>query len=197
MPQLPRIRAGLRQHRIGDQVLIYDTANERVHLLDPTTAFVITLLQAGGWTWEGVRDELGSHLKVVPSDGFLTLALEELRRCELLEPSDAHEPLGDVTRRDMLKRVAIGGAAALLIPTIATLTANTAYAVTLLADCAVCTADNQCPSGHCKDGKSGAGKSCVITNCLAMDVECTGQPNCVCCNGDCKPPNGSGVSVCN
>jgi len=192
MSALPRIKSGLREHRLDDQLLVYDTVNERVHLLDPTTACVFSLLQEGGWTREGIREELALRLKATPSDAFVPLAIEELRGAELLESENAPSPLGEMGRRERLRKVAIGGVTALPVPTIATLTANSASAATALAACAPCTANSQCQSSRCLDAKQGAGSFCNVSStglagsgCLVKDTACSGAQDCLCCNGDC------------
>ncbi|HUQ98875.1 MAG TPA: hypothetical protein VM166_05420 [Gemmatimonadaceae bacterium] len=182
MSSLPRIRPELRQHKLDDQLLVYDAANERVHLLDPATACVLTLLQEGGWTDEGIRSEAALRLEVEPSDALIPLAIEELRAAGLLAEATLSAPLGDVKRREMLKKLAVGGMAAVLVPAIATLTANSAYAATLLADCSPCTKNSDCASGQCNKGV------CIVSSgCLAMGALCgpAGDPNCLCCSGDC------------
>jgi hypothetical protein len=120
-------------------------------------------------------------------DGFLPLAIDELRMSDLLEPDNAPAALGDIGRREMLRKLAVGGAAAMLVPAIATLTANPAYAQTGGARCAPCSNTQPCAPGlECLDGKGGAGFSCVDPAlCIPKNSPCVN--NCDCCSGDCKP----------
>src|SRR5688500_12137665 len=118
MSVLPRVRPGLLRHPLDDQVLVYDSRDDRVHLLDPTTGCVFALLEEGGWTSAGITTELAARLDVSPSEDFLPLALDELRKAGLLEPVVAPAPLADVTRREMVRKLALSGAATMLIPAI-------------------------------------------------------------------------------
>src|SRR5688500_20044364 len=100
---LPRIRSGLLRHTLDNQVLIYDSRDDRVHLLDPTTSCVLELLEEGGWTSEGITAELAVRLGVASNEAFLPLALNELRNAGLLEPTDATPAeFVNVPRRQLL-----------------------------------------------------------------------------------------------
>jgi hypothetical protein len=188
MNSLPRVRAGLLRHPLEDQVLVYDPRDEQVHLLDPATACVLELLEEGGWTAEGIAYEVGHRLGVSPDAGFLTLAVDELRKAKLLDKSGAMpEPLVDVTRRDVIRRLALTGAAAVLVPAVATLTATKGYAqgsVTLLPDGTACPGGNStCSSGLCCAG------TCASTCSVAVGQPCpNGNSQCasgICCSGVC------------
>ena len=129
MNSLPRVRPGLLRHRLDGQVLIYDAREDRVHLLDPTTGHVFELLEQGGRTREGIVAELGTLTETMESDSLLQLSLDELRKADLLEDAATQMPaLSEINRRDLLRKVGLAGAAALLVPAIATLTATPAYA---------------------------------------------------------------------
>lgn len=147
---LPRIRSGLLRRTLDNQVLIYDSCDDRVHLLDPTTACVLELLEEGRWTSEGIAAELAVRLRVAANEAFLPLALEELRNADLLEPTDASPAaLVDVPRGELIRKLALTGAAAMLIPAIATLSATRAYAqaspgVGTVGACDPCSSDEQC-----------------------------------------------------
>lgn len=127
MNSLPRVRPGLLRHELDGQVLIYDAREDRVHLLDTTTGHVFELLQEEGKTRESIVSELASRMNSIETDSLLQLSLDELRKADLLENA-AMPALSDITRRDLLRKVGLAGAAAVLIPAIATLTATSAYA---------------------------------------------------------------------
>jgi hypothetical protein len=174
MGVLPRVSSGLLKHPLDKQVLVYDTRVDRVHLLDPTTACVLDLLEEGGWTEEGITAEIAIRLDLAPSPALLPLALEELRKAELLEyGSFKKEPFVDLNRRELLRSAAMAGVAALLIPTVATLTATRGYAQGSAAVVGVggaCTFDGQCLSGVCcRKNPTGV---CSTTGCPVPD----GQP---------------------
>ncbi|HYN81414.1 MAG TPA: hypothetical protein VES88_07930 [Gemmatimonadaceae bacterium] len=190
---LPRIRSGLLRHTLDNQVLIYDSRDDRVHLLDPTTACVLELLEEGGWTSEGITAELAVRLSVAPNEAFLPLALEELRNADLLEPTEASPAaLVDVPRRDLIRKLALTGAAAMLVPAIATLSATRAYGqaspgVGTVASCQPCTQDEQC-ADFAGDPTKGCNEFniCGQTGQAPLGGACGpgGAPNC--CTGSCS-----------
>jgi hypothetical protein len=199
MTPLPRARSGLLKHNVDDQELIYDPRADRVHLLDPTTACVLTLLQEGGWTPEGVVLEMSTRLGSTANANLLPLAIDELRAADLLEPSfDEITPLIDVTRRDLLKKVGLAGAAALLIPSIVTFTATPGYAqgsgaAGTLGAGAACSATpgQQCAPGlYCYPSNPG---NCVPQGCISGGGACTTTTQCC---SDFKPGNQCPASVC-
>lgn len=162
MNPLPRIRTGILRHPLDQQVLAYDSKSDQVHLLDPTTACVLELLEEGGWTAEGIAIEIADRIGVAPNAGFLPLAIEELRRAGLLDESaDKVAPLPEVTRRDVIRGLALTSAAAVLVPTVATLTASRGYAQTVgnVAACGPCTPagsqGNCAPPNTCINGTNG------------------------------------------
>lgn len=182
------MRSGLLRHPLDKQVLVYDTRDDRVHLLDPTTACVLELLEEGGWTREGIAAEMAVRLDVSPDADLLVLALEELRSADLLDQSETPAvPLVDVTRRELMRKVAFAGAAAVLVPTIASLTATRGYAQGTAAFAAgsACTTNAQCASTNCCNG------ICSATGCpQAAGAICTANNQCNaaggCCSGVCN-----------
>lgn len=160
MKSLPRVRTGLLRHALDGQVLVYDPRDDRVHLLDPTTACVLELLEEGGWTAETITPELARRLDVTANAGLLLLALDQLQIADLLDKNAATPtPLVDVTRRDLVRKLALTGAAALLIPAVATLTSSRAYAQSggsiNRANGAACDHSFQCLNGCCGSNSSG------------------------------------------
>jgi nucleotide-binding universal stress UspA family protein len=129
MNSLPRVRPGLLRHELDGQVLVYDARDDRVHLLDTTTGHVFELLEQGDRSREGIVSELATRMNSVASESLLDLSLEELRNADLLaDGASGLTPLSEITRRDLLRKVGLAGAAALLVPAITTLTATSAYA---------------------------------------------------------------------
>jgi len=147
---LPRIRDGLLSHHLEDQVLVYDATSDRVHLLDRTTGLVYQLLEESQRNEHGITAELARLSGCESSAELFELSVDELRRAGLLDDNETpNRPLTDVTRREMLRRLGIAGVAAMLIPAIATLTADKAYGqASCLPQCAPCTSDAQCCT-HC------------------------------------------------
>ncbi|MEJ7759137.1 MAG: hypothetical protein WKF55_06045 [Gemmatimonadaceae bacterium] len=97
-------------------------------LLDTTTACVLDLLEEGGRTADGITGELARTIAVAKDEGLYTLSVEELRKADMLDETTQKLPaLPDVTRRELVRKIALTGAAALLIPAVATLSATSAY----------------------------------------------------------------------
>lgn len=170
MNSLPRVRPGLLRHQLDGQVLIYDAHEDRVHLLDPTTGHVLELLEEGGRSREGIVGELASRMAVAESDSLLQLSVEELRKADLLDEGAGRMPaLSDLNRRELLRKVGLAGAAAVLIPAIATLTATPAYAQ---ASCVSATHQCTpiflcCPGLTCQNQNAfNVGTCCVNVNCV-------------------------------
>ena len=155
MSSTPRVRPGLLRHRLDEQSLVYDPRDDKVHLLDSTTACVLDLLEEGGWGSERMKTEVARRLNIQVSDDIIALSLDELRKADLLDASDAPiAPVSDMARRDMLRKIGMVGAAALLVPVITTLTATPAYAVctNLRPQGTGCAGNAQCCSGVCGGG---------------------------------------------
>jgi hypothetical protein len=187
MIPLPRVRAGLLRHDLDGQVLVYDSRDDRVHLLDPITGCVLQLLEESGWTREGIIYEVSERLSVPKDAGMLDLALEALRAADLLEKDSAPEPMVDVGRRELLRKAALAGAAAFLIPAVTTITATKGYGQTAagnLGTCAACTSGTQCASGTC--GNSGACSSNKLPNGATCSGGSQSAANSTCCSGTCS-----------
>jgi hypothetical protein len=182
MISLPRVRLGLLRHPLEDQVLVYDPRDEKVHLLDKTSGSVVELLQEGGWTREGLIVELNDRFKIPADNGVLTLAFEELRRAGLTEDDVA--PMIDSTRREVIKKIAASGAAALMIPAIATLTSTAAYAQgsALRGNGTACTLGSQCVSGLCCNGFCASTCNVAVGGACTINAQCTTN---ICCSGVC------------
>ena len=177
---LPRVRSGLLKHPLDGQMLVYDKKGDRVHLLDPTSACVLDLLTTGdGWTREGLVHEMGERLGIKADSALLTLALDQLAHSDLLEQETQPAVLTDVTRRDLVKKLAMTGAAALLIPAVATLTASPSYAQSQFGAGGPCSTNANCNTGTCcvTTGR------CQSTPCLPNgNVGCTSGYQCCSCN---------------
>jgi len=210
MSSLPRAKSGLVTHPIDNQVLVYSASEQAVHLLDPTTAAVLDLVQQGGWTREGAAAELRERLGVERSEDLVTLALSELKNVGLLMPAE-QSPEIVVDRREMLRKVAGLGIAAFLIPTIATVTANPAFATsggTGIA-CSACGSSTSCQGtcgtgGACSGGPNPNGFPTGSSNTITNPVgNCGGggqatrqaAEDAACCDGSATETACSGGTV--
>jgi len=141
---LPRIRKGLLTHTLDNETIVYDPTVDRVHLLDPTTSRVFEVLNG--------TDDPPADL---PAQELLALSLAELSKADLLEPEHAKSSaLTEISRRELLRKAALTGVAAVFLPAITTIYPSTANAQgSCLPQCAPCTADAQCCT-HC-DARGG------------------------------------------
>ena len=150
-PSLPSLRRGLLTHRLADEVLIYDKALENIHLLDGTTAKVAELLDQG-------RDEIEivAELEMQPGSGagdpLLALALDELSKAKLIEYNELPLPMSDVTRRQLLQKLAAVGAG-LVIPMVLSVT----------------------------PGRAGAQSAVCGQGCGSNSINCRPFAGCTCC----------------
>lgn len=194
MNSLPRARTGLLRHSLDGQVLVYDSRDDQVHLLDPTTACVMELLEEGGWTEPKIIPEVARRLNITPNADLVMLALDELEKAGLLETGSA-APVNrvDVGRRELLRKVAFTGAAALLVPAVATLTATRGYAQGSMLTPAggPCLYDGNCISGNCCP--SGF---CSADACFPDGTVCNPSFPCECCGNICSQIGGVGFNVC-
>jgi hypothetical protein len=145
MTSLPSLRKGLLRHPFIDQVLVYDTTQNRVHLLDGTTASVVDSLERGD-SADAITAKLCRQQGTDGGSQLLALALDELARAELTESSaGTAAPMPEITRRQMLAKFA-GIGAAVLIPAIVSLSPNTVSAQGSPLQCGqACTLTAQCP----------------------------------------------------
>lgn len=166
MTSLPGIRTGLLCNELDGQMLIYNQNADTIHLLDPTTARVFELLQNGARTQEEVVSELPDIDGSRSGDALFDLAIEELRKAELLDERVAlAAPIIGISRRELLRKVALTGAAAAIVPTIVTLSATRAFGQgSCLAKKACCNVNADCCSGKCDPS--------TATGCTTGPLEC-------------------------
>jgi hypothetical protein len=130
----------------GDEVVVYDLRDDRVHCLGATATRVWRAADGRG------TGELAAALDL-PA-GTVATTLAELADRDLL--------LGEgTTRRDSLRKVLVGAAVA--VPLIATLEAPAAaQSGSSLPLGAPCQNNGQCQSGRCSQGVLVGGKYCSI-----------------------------------
>lgn len=188
-----------------------------MHLLDPTTASVLELLEGGATSFDAITTEISARFGVAPNPGYLELALGELNRAGLLE--DDAEPIVEgssgFNRRELVRKMTQAGVAAVLIPAIATLTATHGYAQGTAPNRGVgnsCANNSQCISGDCCNGicsntgcpqANGAActapNQCSSVNCVSGVCTAAGAALCATCttDTDCASGNcGSEILIC-
>jgi hypothetical protein len=142
---------GVVVEHLADEVLVYDLEGDRAHCLNLTAARV----------WEqcdGRRTIREIATEVVKGDQeaaeeVVWLAVEELSRAGLMEekikrPSKGISRAGVVSRRELIKRIAIG--AAIGVPVVTSIVAPTAsHAANCRPAGQPCSTAIQCCSGLC------------------------------------------------
>ena len=151
--------------------MVYDKADDQIHLLDGTTATVFELLEQGAAS-EAIESTLSARQTIAPGAELLALALDELAQARLLQGKAEKSTSAMQSRRQALQKLA-GAGAALLIPAIVTLTPNRALAQGTLGGIgAACTTNNQCANNCC--GKNSSGGVDCHSN------QCSPTPPCTC-----------------
>lgn len=171
---MPRVRVGLLHHVLDSEVVVYDSERDTVHLLDPTSACVFEMLEAGKTRAE-IKTGLSRKFDDLATDELLALSIEVLQEAGLLEPEaerTQYLPIPEVNRREMLRKVAAAGVAGLLVPAISSLTASRAYAQ------ASCTS------------LGNTGCTSTARACCANSGPCVGNRCCHNLGGSCGSNNG-------
>jgi hypothetical protein len=157
-PENPKARAeNLLIEDVSGELLIFDVSTNRAHCLNESAAAI--------WRHcDGTRsvDSLAGHLfpELAPADAqrIVSLGIERLRRRRLVETSASAVPKVDMTKRQLLKKVAIlataAGVAAPLVTSIIAPTSANAFSCTPFGSS--CTSPFECCMGlPCVAGTCG------------------------------------------
>ncbi len=141
-----------------DELLIYDLEKNKASCLNQTSASVWQNCN-GNNSVADISRELRIKLDITVSDEVVWLALDGLKRDNLLENGDEFEiNFNGLNRRQLIKKV--GLASMIALPVISSIVAPSAAAAqssNLLAFFAVCTAPGQCSSNICQFNSFGMG----------------------------------------
>jgi len=133
---------------VFDELVIYDLAEDRVHSLNPTAAFVWQQCD-GRRTPAELAALLQQKFNTPHAEPLLALTLDRLATARLLKTTGT-SPTGRrvLTRREMLRLAGVGLA---LLPVIASIVAPTAaQANSPRASGASCGSNDDCHSEFCK-----------------------------------------------
>ena len=120
---LPKAREeGLLLEEAGDELLVYDQKRDKCHCLNRTAALVFGHCD-GETTVEDMVVLLEKELEIPVNDEMVELALDRLEKAQLLETELADGPT--YTRRQVMQKLALGGALAALLPVVTTIVAPT------------------------------------------------------------------------
>ncbi|HEY2375182.1 MAG TPA: PqqD family protein [Gemmatimonadaceae bacterium] len=122
-PLYPKARQnGLLSEQVAGEVVVYDGARQEMHSLNRSASIV----------WRGCDGQrsvpelaaiLGDELGMEPNDSLVEYALDELSRANLLETSG--DTAQQLTRRAVVRRLSLAGAAALALPVVMSIAAPT------------------------------------------------------------------------
>jgi hypothetical protein len=156
-PENPKAKQeNLLTEEVGGELLIYDVNSNRAHCLNETAAAI--------WQNCNGRRSIGTLAKQLfpkleASDGrqLVALGVERLRRRRLLEGSGDAAPAMDLSRRDLLRKVAILTAAVgVAVPLVSSVIApNSSYALSCMPSGFPCSISTQCCPGL----------ECVLLHC--------------------------------
>jgi hypothetical protein len=143
----PQARSrGIVMEELADEVLVYDLERDRAHCLNQTAANVWKLCD-GKSSPAQIATQLDGKLEPAVAQEVVWAAIEQLNRAGLLEEK-IKRPSAGLSRRDVIKRIAV--AAAIGAPIVTTIVAPTAsHAANCRPSGAACTASAQCCSGLC------------------------------------------------
>ncbi|MEO7556112.1 MAG: PqqD family protein [Acidimicrobiales bacterium] len=184
VPRARRERLAVTE--VGGEAVVYDLDADRAHCLNPSALAI--------WqSCDGSRTvaELAALIDL-PNEEAVWHGLHQLASEGLLDSAlPATAPDRSVSRREMLRKIAIGGAVGLAVPTVISIVApQAAAAVTVLsANCQSCVfgIGATCQSGFCSQSSTCAPLGNVGqpsgTSCVADGQCCSGK-----ClgNGTCK-----------
>jgi len=154
MQSKPQVRqSGLIVREMDNEILIYDTGNDKAHCLNETAALVWKECDGTKSVAEITR-RLSRQLDTKVDERVVWFALKQFDRDHLLEQQlvmPAALMNGGLNRREMVR--ALGLAAAVAVPVVTSILAPTAVqAATCLASGQPCTTSAQCCSGLCNSG---------------------------------------------
>lgn len=149
----PRARKkDLLVEEVAGELLIYDVRNDRAHCLNESAASIWKHCD-GNRSVPEMAARLFHRLSSRDGQRLTSLGLERLRRRQLLESAELSLPIIDLSKRQLLKKMAIvATAAGVLAPLISTVIAPTpAYAFSCMPSGIPCSSSLQCCSGLCRN----------------------------------------------
>jgi coenzyme PQQ synthesis protein D (PqqD) len=178
---------------LADELLVYDRTTDTAHCLTSVAATVWRACD-GATDLEGLAAAAAPHAGADDDPEALALrAVDELREKGLLT-TDA-ESGASLSRRQLLRRMAGAGMAAVAAPLIVSAAAPTpadAATAPCTAKYGSCTATSQCCSGTCQSGHCFAG-TCTPGGSKPGGSNCNAGNKGQCCSNTC---GGGGGNFC-
>jgi hypothetical protein len=135
-------RKGLIVHPLPDEILVYDLGRHKALCLNKTSAIVWSRCD-GKTTIAELVEHLRNEYETPVDEDVVSLALDQLRKSHLLAgPTAGQKPV--LTRRELIKRIGVGGA--MSMPLITAVMAPTAAQAATVCSSVVCSG-GVCPTG--------------------------------------------------
>ena len=169
---LPAARtADLLTEHVGDETVVYDLSSKDVHRLSPLAAAVFSHCD-GRTSADRVADLVQERLGAPVGVEEVSAAVTQLQERSLLETPPLILRGEGFSRRDMMRKSAMTGAAVAMAPLITSIAAPTAAMAAngIPTGCTGCGANKDCASGHCC--QTVAGKKCNQSCCVASNNSC-------------------------
>lgn len=137
---------------VAGELLIYDVANNRAHCLNESAAAIWRHCD-GTRSIGSLAKHLFPQLEASEAQRLVGIGVERLRRRHLVDNVVAAEKSVDLSKRHLIKKVAVLAAAAgIATPLVSSIVAPTAaHAFTCMPSGFPCTSPFQCCSGLCRN----------------------------------------------
>src|SRR5262249_5341349 len=133
--------------KMDQEVLLFDSATDKAHVLNETAALVWKL-DNGKRSVEQITQLAARELHSAPNQDLIWLALTQLSKAGLLEqPLTAVPPSLRLSRREFIQKAAL---AAMLIPVVKTVAAPTRNQISSCSEDTCITTDDCCPGLICE-----------------------------------------------
>lgn len=117
-PEYPKARHNdLLVEKVGDETIIYDGERQLAHSLN-RSASIVWQNSDGEHSVPQLAQLVGTELGIEPNDSIVEYALDKLADAKLLDTTE-------VSRRDVVRRMTLAGAAALALPVVLSVVAPT------------------------------------------------------------------------
>lgn len=188
MQQYPKSRQNeLVVQELKGEILIYDLQTDKAFCLNETSALVWQLCD-GNRDIAEISRQLNKMLKSPVNEDFVQLALDELKRENLLANGEEVVSESSVSRREMIRRAGLATAAAL--PIVFSIVAPTPGAA---QSAAATAAHGQACVGSGRGNCALISDSCCGGVCKGNQfTDCTTGADC--CGGSCGDPGGQNGS---
>ena len=183
----PTARAeGLLVESVGEETVVYDTTSKHAHCLSPLAAAVFARCD-GTASLTQIADQLrvSGMAGVGAGEVASAVAMLEERGLLVAPPIEITLSDGGSSRREMLRRTAVIGAAAASVPLITSIVAPTAALAAGVCNVGVaCAADADCMN----NGVSDAGGTCSCGPCTSKGQKVCSLHNGTAPGGKCSEP---------